>query len=52
MKYVTVGLAGFSRRTVDYIVNLIGCNMEHSYFKEPTGICTYIKRYLGFQWGM
>ena len=47
MKYVTVGLAGFSRRTVDYIV-LIECNMmEHSYFKESTGISQ-----LGFQWGM
>lgn len=45
---VGAGLAGLSRKTVDYIVNLIECNMEHSYFKEPTGI---YKTLSGFSMG-
>ena len=50
MKYVKVGanLAGFSKSTVDYIVNLIECDMEHSYFKEPNGI---FKTLSGFSTG-
>lgn len=41
-------LAGFSSKTVDYIVNLIECDMEHSYFKEPNGI---YKTLSGFSMG-
>ena len=50
VKYVKVGanLAGFSRNTVDYIVNLIECDMEHSYFREPHGI---FKTLSGFSMG-
>ena len=31
-------LAGLGEDTIQYIFNLIHVNMEHSYFKEPTGI--------------
>jgi hypothetical protein len=31
-------LAGFSEESIQYIFNLIHVNMEHSYFREPSGI--------------
>ena len=31
-------LAGLAENTIQYIFNLIHVNMEHSYFKEPSGI--------------
>ena len=31
-------LAGFSEESIQYLFNLIHVNMEHSYFKEPSGI--------------
>ena len=31
-------IAGLNSESVDYILNLMRCSMNHSYFKEPTGI--------------
>lgn len=41
-------LAKLSRKSVDYIINLMSVSMNHSYFKEPSEIYKTLK---GFSMG-